>query len=260
MNSSPGVVRRPRRYHSAANATRWNAISYTNDGCSGTPAAAPGIRAASAGVSVMPQARLVGVPGSSVSRHPTRPIAMPSATAGANRSPVLVRYPTIRLKSRAPRYAPSSPDRMLRLPYAHCSTMEALRRRSTCCTHVPSRLNSAPPASAPATTAQMRSSVTRRRRTSATNTSTRPGRRARRRRRACRSARARDGRASGSSASRLVDNAATQTPPLTNTPIAIAMSRPMANERVRWNATRTPPTISRTIVSTIMPKNRASAQ
>ena len=41
-----------------------------------------------AGSSVTPYDDPVGVPGSSVSRQPTRPTAMPSATAGAKRSPV----------------------------------------------------------------------------------------------------------------------------------------------------------------------------
>jgi hypothetical protein len=48
-------------------------------------------RAAWAGVNVIPQGSPVGVPGSSVSRHPIRPTAMPMAIAGAKRSPVEAR-------------------------------------------------------------------------------------------------------------------------------------------------------------------------
>ena len=51
------------------------------------PATVPS-RSAVAASSEMPNGVPVGVPGVSVSRQPTRPTAIPSATAGAKRSPV----------------------------------------------------------------------------------------------------------------------------------------------------------------------------
>ena len=86
---SPGGRLRRRSHHQITRERRRGGrrSRRRTTGAAGTPAGEP-VRAAAASSRVMPQPPPVGVPGCSVSRQPIRPTAMPSATAGANRSPV----------------------------------------------------------------------------------------------------------------------------------------------------------------------------
>ena len=61
-----------------------------------------GICAATPWLTEMPHGSVVGVPICSVRKQPQRPTASPSATAGANRSPVCPRYPNRRFVTTAP--------------------------------------------------------------------------------------------------------------------------------------------------------------